>query len=161
LRLGALDDIAPPFLKVCSIRASDADGLIFIEQLAALAPPPRAHQLTYHGVLAPAAALRSRIVPAPATSRRRCAVVGSPRMTRRYPWAELLRRVFALDVLRCQKCAGRRRLIAQITQSSVVTAMLSSLGLSSVAPRVHPAVLGQRGEKLGDGTGSGGHGPRS
>jgi hypothetical protein len=33
----------------------------------------------------------------------------------------------------CRSCRGRRRLIAQITQPSVVTAMLSSLGLSNVA----------------------------
>jgi hypothetical protein len=46
-----------------------------------------------------------------------------------------------VDVLHCQKCGGRRRLIAQITQPLVVTAMLSSLGLSSVAPRVHPLGL--------------------
>jgi len=43
--------------------------------LARLAPPPRAHLLTYHGVLAPAAALRPAIVPegAAARRRRRCA----------------------------------------------------------------------------------------
>ena len=34
-----------------------------IERLAALVPPPRMHQLTYHGVLAPSASWRSEIVP--------------------------------------------------------------------------------------------------
>jgi hypothetical protein len=58
---------------------------------------------------------------------------------RRYDWAELLRRVFAVDVLRCGRCGGRRELIAQITQPGVVTAMLTSLGLPSDAPTVHPA----------------------
>jgi hypothetical protein len=33
---------------------------------------------------------------------------------RRYAWPELLRRVFAVDVLRCGVCGGRRKLIAQI-----------------------------------------------
>ena len=37
----------------------------FIERLAALVPRPRAHQQTYHGVLAPAAAYRDLIVPGP------------------------------------------------------------------------------------------------
>jgi hypothetical protein len=39
------------------------DLLPFIERFAALVPPPRAHQLTYHGVLASASAWRDLIVP--------------------------------------------------------------------------------------------------
>jgi len=39
------------------------DPLVFTERLAALVPLPRMHQLTYHGVLAPAASWRSDIVP--------------------------------------------------------------------------------------------------
>ncbi len=39
------------------------DPLVFIERLAALVPPPRMHQLTYHGVLSSAASRRSEIVP--------------------------------------------------------------------------------------------------
>ena len=35
---------------------------------------------------------------------------------RRYRWAELTRRVFELDVLRCDRCGGRRRLIALIRE---------------------------------------------
>ncbi len=34
-----------------------------IERLVPLIPPPRAHQVRYHGILAPAASLRDRIVP--------------------------------------------------------------------------------------------------
>jgi hypothetical protein len=40
------------------------EPLEFLSRLAALIPPPRAHQLRYHGCLAPAASLRARIVPA-------------------------------------------------------------------------------------------------
>ena len=36
---------------------------VLIERLLALVPRPRRHLVTYHGVLAPAAGLRSRIVP--------------------------------------------------------------------------------------------------
>jgi hypothetical protein len=38
---------------------------VLIERLLALVPRPRKHLVTYHGVLAPAASLRSRIVPRP------------------------------------------------------------------------------------------------
>ena len=37
-----------------------------LERLAPLIPPPRAHQVRYHGVLAPCAGGRDRIVPASA-----------------------------------------------------------------------------------------------
>ncbi len=37
-----------------------------LERLAPLIPPPRAHQVRYHGVLAPCASGRGRVVPAPA-----------------------------------------------------------------------------------------------
>jgi hypothetical protein len=37
-----------------------------LERLAPLIPPPRAHQVRYHGVLAPCASGRNRVVPSPA-----------------------------------------------------------------------------------------------
>jgi hypothetical protein len=45
--------------------------------------------------------------------------------------------VFAIDVLRCGRCGGRRKLVAQITWSGVVVAMLLALGLPIEAPVVH------------------------
>jgi len=36
-----------------------------IERLVPLIPPPRAHQVRYHGILAPGASMRDRIVPQP------------------------------------------------------------------------------------------------
>jgi hypothetical protein len=46
-----------------------------------------------------------------------------------YAWADLLRRVFAFDVLDCPQCGGRLRLLATITQREVVERILSHLGL--------------------------------
>ena len=40
-----------------------------LERLAPLVPPPRAHQVRYHGVLAPCASRRDRVVPGPAKRR--------------------------------------------------------------------------------------------
>ena len=39
--------------------------LELIAKLAALIPPPRVHLTRFHGVFAPNAAARSRVVPAP------------------------------------------------------------------------------------------------
>ena len=57
----------------------------------------------------------------------------------RFPWAQLLRRVFLVDVLRCARCGGRRKILAAITEAAVVRAMLTSLGLPTEVPVVHPA----------------------
>jgi hypothetical protein len=47
--------------------------------------------------------------------------------------------VFAVDVLRCHRCGGRREVLALITEGTVVRAILEYLGLSAEAPVVHPA----------------------
>jgi len=41
----------------------------------------------------------------------------------------LLKRVFAVDVLSCHRCGGRREVLALITEGSVVRAILDCLGL--------------------------------
>ena len=48
-----------------------------IERLAALVPRPRLHLIRFHGVLAPNAKLRSKIVPAPAPPATRARHQGS------------------------------------------------------------------------------------
>ena len=101
--------------------------------------------MTYHGVLAPASAIRASIVPAapeygaaePAGDG--CAGKHSARRCGRHPWADLLKRVFAVDVLRCPGCGGRRKILAAITQGSVIRAILGALGLPTDPPAVHPA----------------------
>lgn len=57
----------------------------------------------------------------------------------RSTWAELLRRVFALDVLTCPHCGGPRRLIAQLTDPVVVRKILTHLEHESEPPRPEPA----------------------
>jgi len=126
------------------------DPLTFIERLAALVPRPRAHQQTYHGVLAPAAAYRDLIVPGPmdrsaasnassSAASPSCAAPPSESSAQRATWAELLKRVFALDVLECPHCGGRRKLIALISDGVVVRKILDHLGLPTEPPRLAPA----------------------
>jgi hypothetical protein len=59
---------------------------------------------------------------------------------RRLPWAELLRRVFAVDVLECPSCGGRMRLLAAIQPPDVTRAILDCLELPSRAPPTAAAV---------------------
>ena len=57
----------------------------------------------------------------------------------RIPWADLLKRTFGADVLRCEQCGGRRKVIAFISQRNVAIPILLSLGLPHEPPRVAPA----------------------
>lgn len=150
---------------------------VLVERLLALVPRPRRHLVTYHGVLGPAAGLRSRVVPrwedavadaaAPETAaaeeegagraidalrRRRARVPHAPGKrrrggVRRYPWAELLRRVFEVEVLVCPHCGGARRLLAAITAPESIARVLSAMGLPCEAPELAPARSPPGGEE--------------
>jgi hypothetical protein len=55
-------------------------------------------------------------------------------------WARLLKRVFALEMATCPWCRrGVLRLMAVITQESVITRILRHLQLASVPPPIVPA----------------------
>ena len=124
----------------------------FLERLAALVPAPRGHLVRYHGVLAPGARWRALVVrdrTADDTGRLEAAskpCPGPPNpdasiaelRERRLTWGELMHRVFAVDVLECPRCGGRRELIAVITDPAVIVAFLDSLGVPSRAPPMAP-----------------------
>jgi hypothetical protein len=58
---------------------------------------------------------------------------------RRLHWAALLRRVFAIDVLRCARCQGRMTVLAAINDPGVAQKILRHLGLPTDGPRCAPA----------------------
>ena len=58
---------------------------------------------------------------------------------RNYTWAELMKRVWALDVLECPRCQSRMRIIAAIHPPEAASKILDCLGLPSRAPPVAPA----------------------
>jgi hypothetical protein len=62
-----------------------------------------------------------------------------PSRPRRLAWAELLRRVFAIDVLECSRCQGRLEIVAAIHSPHATQAILASLHLPSRAPPLAPA----------------------
>ncbi len=70
------------------------------------------------------------------------------RWRRRYSWAELMKRVFLVDVLTCPECGGSRRLLAFILKPSAIERILSHLGLATEPPKVHPARASPEQEEL-------------
>ncbi len=178
-----------------------------LERIAPLIPPPRAHQLRFHGILAPCASGRDRVVPGASREARAAYVIderkpdgrihrdrvcptpgaeaaqtrsiGAPdgpggrgadagaatslsdqadqppgggrqktkpgpdsashsRRCGRLLWAELLKRVFGVEALRCE-CGHSMRVISAITEPAVAKAILECMGLPARAPPLEPA----------------------
>ena len=115
-----------------------------LEKLAALVPPPRLNLVRYHGVLAPNAADRTQIVPGP--QEQTCEADHGPeseltpaQRRHRVAWADLLRRVFRIDVTQCPACGGRMRIVAALTEPRSIQRYLEGVGLPSRAPPIAPA----------------------
>lgn len=131
-------------------RALRFEPLDFLSKLAAQVPPPRRHLVVYAGVLSAHARDRGQIVPDEQSAAGVCgcaaaqgtgsvpgASPAAQRRANRLKWAELLRRTFALDVLRCE-CGGRMRLLCSVTDPEALAAIARSLGRTTPPPRPPP-----------------------
>jgi Putative transposase len=120
--------------------AVDMDPLSLLCRLATSVPPPRRHTIRYWGVLAPASPWRSSLVPmalseTPADGQRPRRPEGAPSYR---PWAKLLARTFAVDVLACPKCHGRMRLLAMVEDPANVARFLATVGEATEVPPRSP-----------------------
>jgi hypothetical protein len=117
------------------------DPCEFLGRLAVLVPRPRVNLLFYHGVLGARSAWRRAIVPGRAADRGGGSAVTSERTLEGAPpprppqWADLMRRSSGFDVLACDRCGGRLRLIALI---------------STARSFVHPDAPGPADRRAGD-----------
>ena len=115
--------------------------LQLIRRLAALVPPARWNQTRYFGQFAGRAKLRRKVLPGspPSTPKKsKGAEPAEPRTPYRLPWAQLLARTFAIDVLLCP-CGGLRKIIAFIPEPRIAQETLRRLGLPSAAAPLSPA----------------------
>src|SRR2546428_2836128 len=135
---------------VLTLKTAWADGtqhLVFeplelLERLAAITPRPRINLVLYHGVLAPHARWRARVVaygatpvsrPVPASPSAKGSASDDTATTpnpRHWAWADLMRRAFDIDVLACPRCGGRPRLIATLEDPDAIRAILAALAAS-------------------------------
>jgi hypothetical protein len=119
-------------------------GEELVARLSALVPPPRMHMVHYFGVLAPNARLRKQVVPDapddadldPCGHSVAYAETRNGRTIRRrwVPWAQLLLKVFAVDVMACPRCDSRMQRIAVIQQPRVIAAILGCLSRKENPP---------------------------
>ncbi len=125
------------------------EPLEFLERLAAMTPRPEKNLLICHGLLAPRARSRDRVVAYGRMRPRPTASAGSPAAgpdstrekspPRAWSWAALMHRAFAVDVLACPHCGGRLRLIATLHDPAVIRKILAHLGRPPSEERPGPA----------------------
>jgi hypothetical protein len=101
--------------------AIELDPLSLLCRLAASVPAPFFNTVRYGGVLAPAAAVRSQVIPAPTPTAHPSGDTDATRASEHLqkstkqrrsgwrPWAELLKRSFDID-LRCPRCNATMKL---------------------------------------------------
>lgn len=120
--------------------AVDLDPLSLLCRLVPMVPPPRFHTVRYAGVLASASRLRSRIVPQPGVTdpTEPRAPLGGSRCGWR-PWAELMHRVFQLDLDRCPLCGAPMKLRALVTEPANIRRYLRHLDEATALPPRSPA----------------------
>ena len=112
----------------------------FLRKLATLVPPPRGHLVRFHGVFAPHSSFRRKVIPVPEADAASAGPATPPQKPpSRIPWAELFKRVFKEDVLRCAKCGGAMQVIAFVKDHEQVRKILDHLGLPSTGPPVAKA----------------------
>ena len=128
------------------------EPLTLLEKLAALTPRPRINLVLYHGVLAPHASWRARVVgygappiEAPTAASVAPDVNDAPTAApnaRHWAWAALMRRACDIDVLACPRCGGRLRLIATVEDPDAIRAILAAVAASrELADRAPPRAV--------------------
>jgi len=113
--------------------------LELIEKLVALIPRPRMHLVRYHGILAPNARLRSRIVPKVKTGMTITDAEKRVVTPQRIAWAKLLKRVFDIDISKCGMCQGQVKVIASVQDPAVMAKILEHLKMPVKPPFIAPA----------------------
>lgn len=118
----------------------------FMEKLAALVPPPRAHQVRYHGFLAPHFKNRNLV----AKSRKMLADEESKTTSKdkapkslRITWAMLLKRTFNIDIEICPHCGGKRKILSAILDKESIRKILNHIGADPDPPETTPAKYDQ------------------
>lgn len=133
--------------------AIELSPLELAEKLAAIVPPARSNQVLYHGILAGNAAWRKEVIPKVASSTEaEREARASLRLVKRagqggggsipaagaFCWAELLKRVFAVDGWACPSCGERMRLRAVVDGGGAPTRVLTGLLRARGPPETPP-----------------------
>lgn len=128
------------------------DPWTFIGRLVPMVPLPGSHQLRYHGVLAPRAALRPQVVPprarprqmvifhrnGTATTAARGSAQSATAKLQRMSWARLLHRMGGWEMHDCPRCGGAMATLRLVTDPEEVRRTLETWGEVTVLSRPRP-----------------------
>ena len=105
----------------------------FMGRLAALVPKPRVNLARFHGVFSPRSKLREYVVPGKPDDESEQVSQSSRTKTYSMTWAQRLKRVFAIEIEKCEKCGGKVKIIACIEDAEVIEKILKHLGLDEAS----------------------------
>ena len=98
--------------------------------------------MKYAGVLAPASPWRSRLAPQlPEAADAGDKPIRPAHADAYRPWAELLARTFAVDVLACPRCQGRMKLLGLVKNPALISRTLATVEEAAEVPRTSRAAL--------------------
>ena len=115
------------------------DGPEVIARLVALIPPPHRHLIHFYGAYASHARLRALVVPEPESDTTPSCQHGEPgpdtepSKRRRMAWAQLLKRVFDID-LQCPRCRRGAPRLTPVTDPKAIRAARAAMAKSSEPP---------------------------
>jgi len=126
------------------VRALVYEPMALIARLVALIPRPGAHMRRFYGVFAPNHKLRSPVVPQ-APSPEQTGRPVAPKRPASMLWAELLKRTFNINALRCPRCAGLLWVVSIIRAPSAIQAIVAAVHLADTRAAEQRAEAAPRG----------------
>lgn len=108
-----------------------------MRRLVALVPPKRANLTRYHGVFAARKKDRAKYIKKRKPKKK--TLKKTIRKEYRMEWAKLLRRVFKIDVLKCNRCGEQMQILCEVVKQDAINKILSHLKIDSYTPELTPA----------------------
>ena len=113
-----------------------------MEKLAALVPPPKAHQVRYHGFLTPHLKNRNLVAKSRkmlAEEENKSSPDGKAPITLQMTWTMLLKRTFNVDIEICPHCEGKRKILSAILDRKSIRKILMHVGVDPDPPETAAA----------------------
>jgi hypothetical protein len=107
------------------------DPMEFLDRIAAFIPLPRRHRRHYHGVFAPNAPLRKKLIACvKGEYPNSISIHQTVEKTKRasLDWAQLIKRIYEIDPLLCSKCGKKIKIIGFVTHQAEIHRILKRIG---------------------------------
>jgi hypothetical protein len=117
--------------------------LEFLERLASLVPPPKSHLVRWSGCFAPNSNIRQKIVLRPQV-KKGFYFDEEDKQIKNLTVSKLLAKTFGVDVLHCDGCGGKLRLVAAVQDPRSIKRYLEHIGEDSKPPARAPPLFRQQ-----------------